>query len=120
MRTILYGDYGNLMDIEANARAIDRVRSRRERDLDDHQDQKMVIRALREELGRQKLAIAALTRFLVRKGVVSEEEFDEFIAAVDAEDGEVDGKIPVEVDGRLQLQDGGFRLGEEYDTRGEG
>ncbi len=48
---------------------------------------------LKNELGRQALAIQSLTRFLISKGVVKEEELARFITEIDAEDGIVDGKI---------------------------
>lgn len=54
------------------------------------------IRQLRDELGRQNLAIQALTRLLIEKDIIKEVELDDFIAGIDAEDGVIDGKLAIQ------------------------
>ncbi len=105
MRTLLLGDIGNRLDI---ADAEDSINL-----LVDHQRQtasKLKTKDLRidqmiAELARQKLAIQAPTRFLVHKEIVSEEELNDFIQEVDAEDGVLDGKMTLDHDKvRLRFQ----------------
>jgi hypothetical protein len=66
-------------------------------------------------MGRQKLAIQALTRFLIEKGMVNAAEFADFIAQIDAEDGVVDGRMEIDsVTRRLrfpakEIADGTFK-----------
>jgi len=59
-----------------------------------HKDKK--IEALQNELGHQKLAIQALTRFLLKKEIINEYEFNQFIYEVDKEDGVVDQKLNID------------------------
>ena len=102
----MYGDFGNRMDIADAEHDIAQLRARRERDAHGVGEQGRIILALREELGRQKLAITALTRFMLAKGLATESELDDFIREIDAEDGELDGKIPIEENGRLKFRPG--------------
>ncbi len=93
MRTLLLGDVGNRLDIADTEREIRSVKSATLRARSQLAAKHIQIAALRSELGRQKLAIEALTRFLVTKGIIDETELGEFIEVVDAEDGEIDGKL---------------------------
>ena len=108
MRTLLLGDIGNRLDIEDTERDIANLRRNRAADARGIMEQGRIILALREELGRQKLALTALTRFLIEKGLAEEAELTEFIREVDAEDGQLDGCIPVVEDGHLRLKPGGL------------
>ena len=93
MRTLLLGDIGNRLDIADAEREIASLKSIQRTSAGNLGARDSRVRQLQEELGRQKLAIQALTRFLVTKGVVSESELDEFIEEVDAEDGVIDGQM---------------------------
>lgn len=108
MRTLLLGDIGNRLDIADAENEIAALRARQRTAVNKAGSNERVILALRDELGRQKLAIAALTRFLIAKGLVSGAELEEFIREVDAEDGELDGKMQIEEGGRLKLKPGGL------------
>ncbi len=93
MRTLILGDIGNRLDIadtEADIRALRNKHQSGAKALDDKTRE---IDRLQNELGRQALAIQALTRFLIRNGIVKEEELARFITEIDAEDGIADGKI---------------------------
>ncbi|MDF1753239.1 MAG: hypothetical protein P1U89_10725 [Verrucomicrobiales bacterium] len=62
------------------------------------------VKTLRNESEKQKLAIEALTRFLVEEKIVDQRKLEDFIVDVDAEDGIVDGKLAIDpTNGRLQL-----------------
>ena len=104
LRTILLGDVGNRLDIEDAERSIARMKRGQVRTRSALASSTAQVAALREELGRQKLALEALSRFLVAKGLVDERELGEFIREVDAEDGVIDGKLAFEGStGRLRL-----------------
>jgi hypothetical protein len=55
------------------------------------QDEK--IGTLISENAQLKLGFAALVRLLIRKGIISQDELAAVVAAVDAEDGGVDGQF---------------------------
>lgn len=104
MRTMLLGDIGNRLDIQDAENDISTLRSHAASAARATGNQVATIARLEGELARQKLAVTALTRFLIAKGVVSESELQEFIHDVDFEDGVVDGKLKIEtVDGRPRL-----------------
>lgn len=115
MRTILLGDIGNRLDIGdaekeiASLKARQQTSARRLRTRDDQIDR------LQRELGEQKLAIQALTRFLVAHGIVDQDALDEFIKDVDGEDGVIDGQMALDPGSRrLQfpkktIKEGTFR-----------
>ena len=96
MRTLLLGDIGNRLDIADAEADIERLRRANERAGLALRSSESEMEMLRNELGRQKLAVQALTRFLIDKGVVAAAELEEFIARIDAEDGVVDGKMELQ------------------------
>ena len=95
-RTLLLGDIGNRLDIadaEAEIASLRQAQYQSGRML---RGKEQELAGLKDELGRQKLAIQALTRFLIEKGMVKAAELDDFIAQIDAEDGVVDGKMEID------------------------
>ncbi|QTN32788.1 hypothetical protein HZ994_10745 [Akkermansiaceae bacterium] len=115
MRTILLGDIGNRLDIADAEREISMVRAAHERSASKIRSRDQQIDAMRDEIGRQKLAIQALTRFLVDREIVSASELADFIREVDDEDGVVDGKMSIDpvkkglVFPKKDIEDGTFR-----------
>lgn len=104
MRTLLLGDLGNRLDIADTEREIRSVKTASTRARAQLAAKTTQISALRSELGRQKLAIEALTRFLVAKGLIDSNELGKFIESVDAEDGELDGRLAFDGStGKLRL-----------------
>jgi hypothetical protein len=104
MRTLLLGDIGNRLDIEDTERDIALMRRANTRLKSSMAYKEARINRLEQELGRQKLAIEALTRFLIAKEVIEETDLEAFISEVDAEDGKVDGRLSIDPDdGRLKL-----------------
>jgi hypothetical protein len=102
MRTLLLGDIGNRLDIADAETEIAAVRAAHAKSVGKLNSRDRQIDAMRDEIGRQKLAIQALTRFLVAKEIISPVELAEFIREVDAEDGLVDGRMSIDpVNGRL-------------------
>ncbi|MEK7950726.1 hypothetical protein [Luteolibacter soli] len=53
----------------------------------------MQIDRLTRQNGELRLAVVALTRFLIEKRVVDEGELEAFMREVDAEDGKMDGRL---------------------------
>lgn len=100
MRTLLLGTHGKpgLLkhpDLVAAEKAINQQGVFQWRDRMNQLDRDQRVAELEGELARQRLAIQALTRFLITKGIVQQAELDAFIQAVDAEDGVVDGKLAI-------------------------
>lgn len=91
-RTFLLGDIGNRMDIsdcEADIRVL------KESLMDIHHEGQNIdaeLLAVRRENDHLKLYLAAVTRLLVSKGVLSKEEIEKMVDIVDAEDGAMDDK----------------------------
>ena len=108
MKTLLLGNLDHQMEIEDAKTQIGVNNLRNDLSARNQQAQTRSVASLSAELGRQKLAITAVTRFLLAKGVISQEELEDFIEEVDAEDGELDGQIPFEMGGRLKLRPGGL------------
>ncbi len=93
MRTLILGDIGNRLDIADTEADIRALRNKHQAGAKTLEDKTREIDRLKNELGRQALAIQALTRFLISKSIVEEEELARFITEIDAEDGIMDGKI---------------------------
>jgi hypothetical protein len=114
-RTLLLGDIGNRLDIADAENEINRIERSQLRAESALNAREREISMLKDELGRQKLATQALTRFLIEKGIIEASELADFISQVDAEDGVVDGKMTIDsATRRLQFEkkaipDGVFR-----------
>ncbi len=92
MRTVLLGDFGTRLDLTDAEGEIKKLKGEQRRALFSKNRQ---VKTLQDELARQKLAIQALTRFLIVKKMVDQDELDEFIKEVDGEDGSYDGMMHV-------------------------
>ena len=104
MRTLLLGDIGNRLDIEDAERSVTALQRSQQKTVENLQRRDRHIDRIEDELARHKLATQALTRFLVQKGLIEEEELEEFIEAVDAEDGVVDGKMALDTGKKPHLR----------------
>jgi len=56
-------------------------------------DWRRVCRALRLDYGTQALIVQTLIELLVRKGILSEDDFEETLQEIDRRDGVVDGTL---------------------------
>lgn len=114
-RTLLLGDIGNRLDIADAEGEINRIERQQLRAAGVLNEKEREISMLKDELGRQKLATQALTRFLIEKGIIAASELADFISQVDAEDGVIDGKMTIDsATRRLQFErktipEGAFR-----------
>ena len=97
MRTLLLGDIGNRLDIEDTERDVARLHRKQETSARKLDAKNRQIEVLRNEIAELKLATHALTRFLIERGTIDEQELEQFISDVDAEDGIIDGKIAVDL-----------------------
>lgn len=91
--TILLGDIGNRLDIEATEHDIVKLRKAQQNTTNKLYQKEQEVQALQEQLARHELAIQSLTRFLIEKGSIDKAELEAFIQKVDAEDGTVDGMV---------------------------
>ena len=91
-RTFLLGDDGNRMDIsdcEADIRVL------KESLMEIHHEGQNIdseLLAVQRENDHLKLYLAAITRLLIIKGLLSKEEIEKMVDIIDAEDGAMDGK----------------------------
>lgn len=92
-RTFLLGDVGNRMDIsdcEADIRVL------KESLMDLRQEERTMdseLFSLQRENEHLKLYLAAITRLLVSKDILSADEIEKMVDIIDAEDGAMDGKV---------------------------
>ena len=91
-RTLLLGDIGNRMDIEDTERDIKNLRGRLSRSVNRDISQDKKIELLLAENAELKLYLASLIRLLTSKGTISPAELKAMVEAIDAEDGNSDGK----------------------------
>ncbi len=92
-RTLLLGDIGNRLDIEDTERDIAALREEIAGAFRKDMSQDDIIRKLIAENSQLKLYFASLVRLLTRTGTISREDLAAVVAAVDAEDGQVDGQF---------------------------
>ena len=91
-RTFLLGDVGNRMDIsdcEADIRVL------KESLINFHSEGQNIdseLLLVQRENDHLKLYLAAITRLLIGKGLLSKEEIEKMVDIIDAEDGAMDGK----------------------------
>ena len=91
-RTFLLGDVGNRLDIsdcEADIRVLKESLMALH---DEEQNIDSELLAVQRENDHLKLYLAAITRLLVSKGILDQEEIKRMVNIVDAEDGAMDGK----------------------------
>jgi hypothetical protein len=91
-RTLLLGDIGNRLDIADTEDDIAELKQEISKAFRIDMTQDEALRNLIAENGRLKLCLAALVRLLARKGIISPDELQSMVAAVDAEDGRADGQ----------------------------
>jgi hypothetical protein len=92
-RTLLLGDIGNRLDIEDTEREIANLKQEIAGSFRKDMSQDEKIGRLITENAQLKLGFASLVRLLIRKGSISKDELAGVVAAVDAEDGSVDGQF---------------------------
>ena len=88
MRTLFLGDIGNRLDIADTERDIDQIRGHLrstvgyEQNVDAAQDERLAF--LERENEQLELAVAALARRLVSKGVLAESDLEAIVNRLDA------------------------------------
>jgi len=92
-RTLLLGDIGNRLDIADTERDIAGLKRELAGSSQKDLSQDEMIRRLVAENAELKLYLASVVRLLVRKGILSRDELQAMVAAIDAEDGRTDGRF---------------------------
>jgi len=92
-RTLLLGDIGNRLDIEDTERDVSSLRRQISQSVRRDMTQDQQLKHLVEENGELKLCLAALVRLLIQKKAITKEELESLVQAVDAEDGQKDGRF---------------------------
>jgi hypothetical protein len=95
---LLFGDWGQQMDIEEQRKEIRSMRSElRKARTGGPSGVEKRLKALEEENDALKLHLAALIRYCTSKGVVDINEYRSFVEAIDESDGSADGKYDGDV-----------------------
>jgi Tfp pilus assembly protein PilO len=89
-RFLLLGNLGQQLDLSDQQREMDDLRDELRRTQRSQADA-TTLAELRAENDELRLYLTALMRLLAAKGVVTREELEQIVAAIDAEDGESDG-----------------------------
>jgi hypothetical protein len=89
-RFLLFGDLGQQLDLSDQRREMRDLRAELRRTQRSQADA-TTLAELRAENDELRLYLTALMRLLATKGVVTREELEQIVAAIDAEDGESDG-----------------------------
>jgi Tfp pilus assembly protein PilO len=89
-RFLLLGDLGQQLDLSEQRREMSDLRAEFRRTQRSQADA-TTLAELRAENDELRLYLTALMRLLAAKGVVTREELEQIVAAIDAEDGESDG-----------------------------
>lgn len=96
LQHILLGDLGQSLDIVDTSDQLRTQASIQRRQQTKTISLEVEIARLKARSERQNLAITALSRFLIAKKIIDESELDEFIKAIDEEDGELDGRLSID------------------------
>jgi hypothetical protein len=89
-RFFLLGDLGQQLDLSDQRREMDHLRHELSH-MRSSDTNAATFSALRAENDELRLYLTALMRLLTTKGVVTREELEQIVAAIDAEDGQSDG-----------------------------
>jgi Tfp pilus assembly protein PilO len=89
-RFLLLGDLGQQLDLSDQRREMRDLRAELRRTQRSQADA-TTLAELRAENDELRLYLTALMRLLATKGVVTREELEQIVEAIDAEDGENDG-----------------------------
>ena len=90
-RMLLFGNFGQQMDLDDHEAEIASLRRKLERSTDRVARSSAELQRLTDENDELKLYIAAILRVLVSKNVVTQAELQSLVQAIDREDGEPDG-----------------------------
>ena len=92
-RTFLLGDVGNRLDISD---CEEDIRVLKESLMEIHHEGQTIdseLSSVQRENDCLKLYLAAITRLLISKDLLSKEEIEKMVDIIDAEDGALDGKV---------------------------
>ena len=92
-RTLLLGDIGNRLDIGDTENEISRLKRVVDGAYRKDMSQDNKINMLIRENAELKLYLASITRLLISKGMISNEELESMVQAIDVSDGKADGKF---------------------------
>jgi multidrug resistance efflux pump len=90
-RTLFLGDIGNRLDIADAERDIRSLKRELDAATRGRRTQDELVTALSAENAELKLYLASIVRLLVQRGTLSREEIEAMVAAIDQEDGRIDG-----------------------------
>jgi hypothetical protein len=90
---LLLGNIGQQLDIEDHRAELEQLRREMRSEHRGSAPSDARLERLEEENDELRLYLAAVVRLLMTKGLVSRNEMQEFVEAIDAEDGAADGRF---------------------------
>lgn len=93
LKHILLGDLGQSLDIQETAAEVEAQRAAMDRQMDRLERRQQDLAAVQARTERLHLALTALSRYLISKGVIDPAELEAYLQQVDGEDGVKDGKL---------------------------
>ena len=93
-RWFFLGDLSQQLDLDDHGKAIQQLRSTLHAQRTESVQAVDELRQLRAENNELKLYLAATLRLLMGKGVITRDEIQELVRAIDAEDGVIDNATP--------------------------
>ena len=93
LKHLLLGDLGQSSDILESMERLEAIKSAQKSQSRRHSSQTTEIVRLTARTEKLHLAVTALSRFLIEKGVIAESELADFLDIIDQEDGALDGKL---------------------------
>ncbi len=91
-RTLLLGDIGNRMDIADTEEEIRRIKRGLSGSFSKDQSQDAKLESLARENAELKLYLASVIRILNQRDIISQDQLQAMVSAIDAEDGKIDGR----------------------------
>lgn len=93
LKHILLGDLGQSLDIQETAGAVEAQRAAMDRQVHRLGLRQQELAAIQARTEKLHLALTALSRYLISKGVIDPAELEAYLQQVDGEDGVKDGKL---------------------------
>ena len=91
-RFLLLGNLGQQFDLSDQKRDLDRLNARIDQTREATVDWRREVNRLQRENDQLKLYLAAVSRLLAGKGVLTKAEIEAMVSQIDVEDGQVDGR----------------------------
>ncbi len=94
LKHILLGDFGQSLDISETAERVELQEKAQQLQSSRLRSKDLEIARLKTHTEKLHLAISGLTKYLITRGIVAENDLAAYLDEIDATDGTHDGKLP--------------------------